>query len=113
MIRNVQRLWERNGSDKDDIKGNMKFWKAVKKGIEGAKESFGPGYYSFMGRKIECPICGNDVFFQGSILLNTFHMTLLDMAWADKKATTLACRVCGHILWFIKEPERMGAAKDK
>jgi hypothetical protein len=90
----------------------MRFWRAVKKGIEAARGASGPGYYACLGKKVECPLCGNDIFVQARVLLNTFRMTALDLAWADKNATTLACRACGHILWFMKEPERTGSAKN-
>lgn len=90
----------------------MKFFKAVKKGVEAARDSMGPGRYACLGRGISCPICGHDVFYHGSVLLNTFRMTFLEMAWADKRATTLACKACGYILWFVKEPERTGRVED-
>jgi len=63
--------------------------------------------YSVNGKKIVCPHCEGDTFAEGEALLNTAELTLLRLDWANKSATTLTCRECGRILWFMKRPERM------
>jgi predicted nucleic-acid-binding Zn-ribbon protein len=56
--------------------------------------------------EITCPQCQNKAFLQGKAQLNTAAMSLLDLDWANKSATTLICAQCSHISWFHDEPQR-------
>jgi len=87
----------------------MGFWRRVKRGLEAARESVGPGSYACLGTKLACPVCAHEVFAEGSVLLNTVRMALLEATWADKRATTLRCIRCSHILWFAQKVERVGS----
>lgn len=80
--------------------------KALKQGAKAFADSLGPGQYSACGKKITCPHCALDLFNEGSSQLNTAGMTFLGLDWANKSATTLVCKNCGHILWFMRQPER-------
>ena len=84
------------------------FGKAFKSAAKAMVNSMGPGQYLAAGKKIECPHCGGDEFAQGKAQLNTAGMTFVDLDWANKSATTLACTKCGQIQWYLKEPERKG-----
>jgi predicted nucleic-acid-binding Zn-ribbon protein len=83
------------------------FWSAVKRGSRSARRSFAPGQYSSVGKKLLCPHCGRDEFEKGTAQLNTAGMTFLNLDWANRSATTLACTNCGHIQWFLREPEKL------
>jgi len=83
-----------------------KFSAALKRGAKAAVRSLGPGAYSSQGNTIVCPHCGNAEFTQGSAQLNTRGMTFLNIDWANKSATTLACTKCGLLQWFLQSPER-------
>ena len=79
------------------------FVKAAKAFVAG----MGPGQYSAGGRRIACPHCGGEIFAEGTAQLNTAGMTFLNLDWANKSATTLACAGCGQILWFMNRPDRV------
>ncbi len=81
--------------------------KAFKRAVVAFKDSFGPSEYAAAGKKIVCTHCGASEFAEGSVLLNTSGMTLAQLDWADKSATTLACTNCGKMQWFIRKPERL------
>lgn len=63
--------------------------------------------YRIRGMDISCPYCSHNVFDQGRALLNTPGMTFFGLDWANRAATILVCRECGHIEWFLKEPEEI------
>ena len=65
-----------------------------------------PESYSLKGKSIHCPHCGGDQFITGEAQLNTAFMTLIELDWIDKKATTLTCTNCGRIEWFAQAPDR-------
>ena len=67
----------------------------------------GPGRYAVQEALILCPHCGQESFEQGSAQLNTAGMTFLNLDWANKSATTLACTSCGSVQWFLKRPDRI------
>lgn len=60
--------------------------------------------YSAGGKKVVCPLCGNETFEMGTALLNTPGLTFLDLDWANRTAKILICAKCSHIQWFLKEP---------
>jgi len=81
--------------------------KAFMKAAEAFVDSFGPSEYSAGGKKIVCAQCGGTVFAEGAAQLNTAGMTFLNLDWANKSATTLACTNCGLIQWYMVKPERL------
>jgi predicted nucleic-acid-binding Zn-ribbon protein len=52
------------------------------------------------GNPLICPVCGNNYFWSKRILLNTALATLVDLDWANRRATCFICSECTHILWF-------------
>lgn len=80
---------------------------ALKRGVQAFSESLGPGEYSAAGKKIICDHCGSVEFAKSSALLDTAGMSFVNLEWADRSATTLACTTCGKIQWFLKQPERV------
>ena len=58
--------------------------------------------FAAAGRPVTCPHCGRDTFQRGAALLNTAGMTLLELDWLNKSATTLACTRCGLVQWFVR-----------
>jgi uncharacterized protein len=75
--------------------------------FDSAKEDTEPHSFQLEGKSITCPHCGNVQFVKKSILLNTPGLTFLNLDWANKTATTLACTKCSQILWFMREPEKV------
>lgn len=64
------------------------------------------GKFVLKGKQIDCPHCTSAEFLVGEAQLNTALMTLIELDWIDKKATTLTCTSCGRIQWFAQAPER-------
>ena len=56
------------------------------------------------GSEVSCPQCRNDRFHEGQAQLNTAAMSLMNLDWANKSATTLVCSQCGFICWFADSP---------
>ena len=83
------------------------FWKALKAGLKATTAEFKPGNYKIEGKTVQCPHCGNDKFAEGSGQLNSAGMTFLNLDWANKSASTLACSKCGRIEWFLQKPIRI------
>ncbi|KPK85585.1 MAG: hypothetical protein AMS27_06895 [Bacteroides sp. SM23_62_1] len=52
------------------------------------------------GHPLICPICGHNYFWSRRILLNTVLATLVDLDWANRKATCFICSECTYIYWF-------------
>ena len=84
-----------------------KLFSALKRGVQVATDSLGPGKYSLKDKVISCPHCDLQEFEQGSAQLNTAGMTLLNLDWANKSATILICVNCGQVQWFVHTPERI------
>jgi predicted nucleic-acid-binding Zn-ribbon protein len=70
-----------------------------KKGAEAAR-------FLAAGKEVSCLQCEGSLFRQGKAQLNTAAMSLLDLDWANKSATTLVCTQCGFISWYFDEPTR-------
>jgi predicted nucleic-acid-binding Zn-ribbon protein len=79
--------------------------RAFKRATKAVAGSMGSAQYKAEGKKILCPHCGSDEFAKGKAQLNTAGMSFLDLDWANKSATTLACTKCGRVEWFIKRPD--------
>ncbi|HEY5483724.1 MAG TPA: hypothetical protein VIK31_07930 [Propionibacteriaceae bacterium] len=80
--------------------------------MAGIIDSFRRGFageesqrYSVAGVPARCSHCGGEDFETGSALLNTGGMTLLGLDWADRSANLLICLRCGHVDWFLEDPE--------
>ena len=84
-----------------------KFFDAFKKGMNAMAESDEGQRYQTAGKEIVCPHCTGIRFKRGEAQLNTAGMSFLNLDWADKSATTLACSNCGYILWFVHEVEEI------
>lgn len=84
----------------------MAVWQAFKRGLKGASKAFGPAKFSIEGHAIVCTQCRHDLFENGKAQLNTAGLSFLNLDWANKSATTLACVQCGHIMWFAKKLEK-------
>ncbi len=63
--------------------------------------------YQILGKPIVCTQCGYNQFDQASALLNTPGLTFLGLDWANRTATILACKQCGRIMWFLRQPEEV------
>jgi hypothetical protein len=59
--------------------------------------------YEVLGKPLVCPICDHNRFTLRRSLLNTRALTLLDLDWANRRATNFVCERCGHILWFVPQ----------
>ena len=84
-----------------------RFFRALKRGATAASDSIRPGPYAASGKGVSCSHCGNTEFAQGSAQLNTAGMSFLNLDWANRSATTLACTRCGLVHWFVEKPERL------
>ena len=79
----------------------------LRKAARSAQEAEDRGHFSAAGKPVSCLHCSGTEFDEGKVLLNTTVLTLLDLDWADRKATILSCRACGRIEWFSRSPERL------
>jgi hypothetical protein len=55
------------------------------------------------GLELKCLHCANDRFYGRRILLNTGWLTLFDLDWLNRRATTFICSDCTMIHWFHGE----------
>lgn len=55
------------------------------------------------GKGFKCQHCGHEKFMRGEAQLNTAGMTFFDLDFANRSATTLACRRCGLVHWFDRK----------
>jgi hypothetical protein len=82
------------------------FLKALRSGVHAAKDSWREGgKFTVADRPVKCSHCEHDRFVEGKAQLNTPMMTLIGLDWANRSAATLACVRCGHLEWFLEEPE--------
>jgi predicted nucleic-acid-binding Zn-ribbon protein len=81
------------------------FFKAVKSGLQAMAEGPDGERFSVAGKPVGCSHCGHDLFVEGRAQLNTAGMTFFNLDWANRSAATLACTRCGHIEWFLEDPE--------
>lgn len=85
----------------------MGLFSRLRGGFREAGKSFGEGQFSAGGRQVICTVCEGSKFDRGKGQLNTAMATFLNFDWANRTASTLVCVNCGHILWFVKPPERL------
>ena len=67
----------------------MGLWKGLKQGAKALVEGAGPQRFDAGGKQLHCTHCGHEEFIKGSTLMNTFGMTVMNLDWANKEATTL------------------------
>lgn len=79
------------------------FFEEMKRGYTGDESQ----RYSVAGIQVKCSHCGGQDFDAGSAMLNTAGMTFLGLDWANRNASVLICTRCGHVEWFLGEPERI------
>jgi len=84
-----------------------KFWKALRRAAKATVGALGPDSFTVEGKKVICNHCGKNEFTEGSAQLNTAGMSFVGLDWANKSAYTLLCANCGHIEWFMQNPERL------
>ena len=80
--------------------------------MTGIIESFRQGYtgddsqrFTVADVPVRCSHCGGEAFETGSALLNTTGLTFLQLDWANRNANLLICVRCGHVEWFLNDPE--------
>lgn len=73
----------------------MGFISSFKRGLEGND------LYEVAGIQVECPHCGGTSFEESRAQLNTAGLTFLDLDWANRSASVLICKTCGHLEWFL------------
>ena len=84
-----------------------RFFEALKAGVKGFRAEAEPCQYSVAGRPVRCPHCGEGKFTPSSALLNTRILSGFNVDWADPSAKILVCAECGHVEWFVNEPEEI------
>ncbi|MBU2883233.1 zinc ribbon domain-containing protein [Psychrosphaera sp. B3R10] len=80
----------------------MSIRKKIQSSIDNLIMKNGPHRYEINEHRIKCNQCQNEFFDKGEAQLNTAGMSFIGLDWANKTATTLACRNCGFIMWFVK-----------
>lgn len=75
----------------------MGFFSSFKRGLNDDWQ------FGVAGRQVVCPHCGGTEFESSNAMLNTRGLTFLDLDWANRSATVLICKACGHIEWFLDE----------
>ena len=70
-----------------------------------------PTTVDVLGQPLHCYACTYDRFWQRSALLNTTLSTLFEFDWLDSSATCCVCVRCGHIHWFVPQPEGASTAE--
>ena len=83
------------------------FLERLKRAASAATSEWQPAKFKIEGKNVVCPHCENDMFAEGSALLNTSGMSLIGLDWAISSATILSCTSCSRIEWFHDRPERI------
>jgi hypothetical protein len=81
------------------------FFRSVRRGVKAMGESPTGERYAVAGISVTCRHCTGARFVEGRALLNSAGMTLLNLDWADRSTAILTCTACGHIEWFLADPE--------
>ena len=81
------------------------FFKAVRDGLQGMTEAPSGERFAVAGKAVTCSHCAHDTFVEGRAQLNSAGMTFLGLDWANRSAATLLCVRCGHIEWFLEDPQ--------
>lgn len=59
--------------------------------------------YHIAGSKLVCTICNSSLFWTRETLMNTVGMSLMNLDWANKRATNFVCDKCGYVHWFLEK----------
>lgn len=86
----------------------MNFFRAVMRGVKAMGQAPAGERYTVAGKVVSCGHCSCDRFVEGRAQLNTAGMTFMNLDWANRSAATLTCTSCGHIEWFLADPEEAG-----
>ena len=73
----------------------MGFMESFRRGLSGDDS------YEIAGHSVVCSHCGSEHFEGSTAQLNTAGLTFLNLDWANRNATILICKTCGHIEWFV------------
>lgn len=73
----------------------MGFLESFNRGLAGDDQ------YEIAGHIVTCSHCGGEEFDERSAQLNTAGLSFLDLDWANRSATVLVCKHCGHLEWFL------------
>jgi predicted nucleic-acid-binding Zn-ribbon protein len=84
-----------------------RFFTAARRAVEAMGEAPTGERYVVAGKAVSCGHCGSDRFVEGRAQLNTAGLSFLNLDWANRSAATLACTSCGHIEWFLADPEEV------
>lgn len=82
-----------------------RFFRALGRAVRAMGEGPTGDRFSVAERSVVCGHCGADHFVEGRAQLNTAGMTFMNLDWANRTAATLTCVSCGHIHWFLADPE--------
>ncbi len=87
-----------------------KYARAAKSAAKALAASRRIHTYQLQGKIVTCPHCQNDQFDEGTALFNTAGMTFLNLDWANRSGTILACQKCGQVQWFLQKPDHVDSA---
>jgi uncharacterized protein len=82
-----------------------RFFRALGRAVQAMGEAPSGERYTVAGKAVICSHCESERFVEGRAQLNTAGMTFMNLDWANRTAATLTCTVCGHIHWFLADPE--------
>jgi uncharacterized protein len=82
-----------------------RFFRALGHAVRAMGEAPVGEPYNVAGKAVVCGHCAADRFIEGRAQLNTAGMSFMNLDWANRTAATLACTACGHIHWFLADPE--------
>ncbi len=70
---------------------------------ENAQHTGEAAEVEILGKKLVCPVCGGNQFWERKTLLNTRGMALFNVDFLNKRAQNEICARCGYIFWFLNE----------
>ncbi len=59
--------------------------------------------FTAKGKKITCPVCGHDKFWERRTLMNTRGASFFSFDWLNKDALNKICNSCGYVYWFYRQ----------
>ncbi|MDX2437565.1 MAG: hypothetical protein QNL88_11010 [Acidobacteriota bacterium] len=73
----------------------------------GSKNEKPDSRFLVAGAEVTCLQCQNNLFHEGKAQLNTAAMSLMNLDWVNKSATTLVCSRCSFISWYLEGPTKL------
>lgn len=58
-----------------------------------------------LGKPVKCHHCGHDHFVEGRAQLHTAGLTFMKLEFLNATSATLMCTQCGHLEWFMCDPQ--------